>query len=137
MKKKIIFLLSAFMLILTFLFAEMFSIYHFGSVPTILTALYLISIFAIFEYFAISITYVIKNLITKKKIEMKKIIIMILLFIVLLLILLFLITVNVDWLNWYSYSGPFYINVIIKGIEFLLPSIIFSIVIILLLKKKK
>ena len=45
MKKRTIIILSIIILVLTFIFAEIFSIYHFGNVPTLLTSLYLISIF--------------------------------------------------------------------------------------------
>ena len=62
---------------------------------------------------------------------------MILLFIAVLLILLFLIIVDIDYLNWYLYSSPFYLNVIVRGLEFLLPSIILTIIGILLMKNKK
>ena len=63
MKKRTIIILSIIVLVLTFIFAEIFSIYHFGNVPTLLTSLYLISIFAIFEYLSISITYIARKLI--------------------------------------------------------------------------
>lgn len=69
MKKEIILILSIITLILTFVIAEIFSIYHFGSEPTLLTSLYLLSIFAILEYLSISITYVIRKLIKKEKIR--------------------------------------------------------------------
>ena len=137
MKKVIILVLSVIALILTFVFSEIFSIYHFGTMPTLLTLLYLISIFAIFEYLSISITYISRKLLKKEKIGIKKIIGLIILFIAILLTLLFLVIVNVDWLNWYAYSSPFYINVIFRSIEFLLPSIIFIVISILLLKNKK
>ena len=71
MKKRIIIILSIIALVLTFLFAEIFSIYHFGSVPTLLTSLYLISIFLIFGYILIVLTYVIKKIIKKEKIFKK------------------------------------------------------------------
>lgn len=74
MKKRTIIILSIIILVLTFIFAEIFSIYHFGNVPTLLTSLYLISIFAIFEYLSISITYIARKLIKKEKLETKKII---------------------------------------------------------------
>lgn len=135
--KKIILILSITSLIITFIFAEIFSIYHFGSMPTLLTSLYLISIFSIFEYLLITITYVIRKIIKKEKIEVKKIIGLILLFAALLLILLFLIVINIDYLNWYVYSSPFYINVIARSIEFILPSIILIVISIILLRKKK
>lgn len=137
MKKRTVILLTIVILILTFIFAETFSIYHFGNMPTLLTTLYLISIFSLFEYLSIFITYIIKKLIRKEKLEIKKIIGLILLLIALLLILLFLIVINVDYLNWYMYSSPFYINVIVRSIEFLIPSLILIIVGIILLKKKK
>lgn len=140
MKKRTIIILSIITLILTFIFAEIFSIYHFGNVPTLLTSLNLISIyviFAIFEYLLISITYVIRKLIKKEKIGIKKIIGLILLFVALLLVLLFLIVIEVDYLHWYMYSSPFYLNVIVKSIMYLLPSIILIIISALLMKKKK
>lgn len=135
MRKKTILILSVIILILTFMFAEIFSIYHFGSVLSLLTFLYLISIFSILEYLSISVLYVIRRLIKKEKIETKKVFGLILLFVALLLILSFLIIIDIDWLNWYMYSSPFYINVIIRSIEFLLPSIIFIVVGTLLIKK--
>jgi len=137
MKKRAIIILSIITLVLTFIFSEIFSIYHFGSVPTLLTSLYLISIFAIFEYLSISITYVIKEIIKKKKIKTIKIIGLILLFLSLLLILWFVVVINIDWLNWYANSTPFYINVIVKMIKYLLPSIVLTVISIVLLKKKK
>ena len=137
MKKRIIIILSLVMLILTFIFAEIFSIYHFGSVPTLLTTLYLISIFSIFEYLSISLTYVIRKIIKKEKIGLKKISGLILLFIVLLLVLIFLIVLDFDYLNWYAYSSPFYLNVIYRSIEFLVPSIALTVFGILLIKNKK
>lgn len=138
MRKRTILIISFITLILTFAFAEIFSIYHFGSVPTLLTTLYLIIIFSVFEYLFISITYVIRKLIKKEKIQRTKIIGLILLFIALLLILWFVVVINVEWLNWYlHYSTPFYLNVIVKSIVYLLPSIILIIVSVLLLKKKQ
>ena len=137
MKKMKVIILTIITLVLTFIFAEIFNIYHFGSVPTLLTSLYLISIFVIFEYLSISITYIVKKLIKKEKLEIKKIIGLILLLVALLLILLFLIVVNVDYLNWYMYSSPFYLNVVVRSIEFLMPSLVLIIVGIILLKQKK
>lgn len=72
MKKRTIIILSIIILVLTFIFAEIFSIYHFGNVPTLLTSLYLISIFAIFEYLSISITYIARKLIKKRKVRNQK-----------------------------------------------------------------
>lgn len=51
------------------MFAEIFSIYHSGNVPTLLTSLYLIPIF---EYLSISITYIVKKLIKKQNNQLKK-----------------------------------------------------------------
>ena len=137
MKKRTLLIINITTLILTFVFAEIFSIYHFGSIPTLLTSLYLISIFAIMEYLAISITYVIRRLIKKEKLKIKNIIGLILLFVALLLVLLYLVVLDVDYLHWYMYSSPFYLNVIVKSIMYLLPSIILIIVSALLMKKKK
>ncbi len=135
MKKSIVLILSVVTLILTFIFAEVFSVYQFGSVPTFLTSFYLISLFSIFEYILLSIVFIIKKIISKQKIRGKEILGRILLFIALILILGFIIVINIDWLNWYAYSSPFYINVIVRSVEFLLPSIILIVISILLLKK--
>ena len=136
MKKRNILIGTIISIIVTFIFAEIFSIYHFGSVPTLLTSLYLISIFSIFDYLTISLTYVIKKKIKKEKLGMKKIIGIILFFIALLLLLIFLIVLDFDYLNWYAYSSPFYLNVIYRSIEFLVPSIALTIFGILLIKIK-
>ena len=134
MKKIIIFILSVLALILTFIVAEIFSIYHFGSVLTLLTSLYLISMFSILEYLFISVTYIVRKLIKKEKLKIKSIIGLVLLFIALLLVTLFLVIINIDWLNWYPYLGPFYINVIVRGVEFLLPATILIYLSVLLLR---
>lgn len=136
MKKKSIIIITIITLIFTFIFAEIFSIYHFGSIPTLLTTSYLISIFSIFEYLLISLTYIIKKRMKKEKIERKKIIGLILLFIALLLILFYIVSLNIDWLNWYAYSSPFYLNVIVKTIEYIIPSIILLIIGSLIIKNK-
>jgi len=132
MKKRTIIILSIIILVLTFIFAEIFSIYHFGNVPTLLTSLYLISIFAIFEYLSISITYIARKLIKKEKLETKKII-----GLILLLILLYLVVLDIDYLHWYMNSAPFYLNIIVRSVEFLLPSIILIVIGINLIKRKK
>lgn len=137
MKKRTIIILSIIILVLTFIFAEIFSIYHFGNGPTLLTSLYLISIFAIFEYLSISITYIVRKLIKKEKLETKKIIGLILLFVALLLILLYLVVLDIDYLHWHMNSAPFYLNVTVRSVEFLLPSIILIVICINLIKRKK
>ena len=130
--KKSILISTLISIVLTFVFSEILSIYHIGTIPTLLTTLYLIAMFLIFEYIFIVASYLIKNI---NKINIKKIIGLILLFISLLLILLFVIIINVDYLNWYQYSSPFYINVIVRSLEMLLPSLILIISSIVLLKK--
>ena len=137
MKKKKILILTIITLFLTFIFAEIFSIYHFGSVPTLLTSLYLISIFSVFEYLLISLIYVVRKIVKKEKIGFKKIIGLILFFIALSLLLIFLIVLDFDYLNWYAHSSPFYLNVIYRSIEFLVPSIALTIFGILLIKNQK
>lgn len=136
MKKVTIIVLTVIAFVLTFIFSELFSIYHFGSVPTLLTTIYLISILSTLEYIFISITYVIKKLIKKEKIKLKTIISLILFFISLLLIFLFIITLNVDYLHMYMYTSPFYFYVIERSIEFLLPATIMTIIGIILIRKK-
>lgn len=71
-----------------------------------------------------------------KKIKMKKIIGLILLLISILLVFLFYIVLEADYLNWYMYSSPFYLNVIVRCVEFVLPGIISLIIGIVLLKKE-
>ena len=137
MKKGTILIISIITLILTFVFAEMFSVYHLGSLPTVLTSLYLILIFVILEYLAISMTYIVRRLIKKEKLEIKKIVGLILLFIALLLILLYLVVLGIDYLNWYMNSAPFYLNVIVRSVEFVIPSIILIVIGTLLIKNKK
>lgn len=134
MKKGIILILTIIVSVLTFVFSEIFSIYHFGGAPTLLTTLYLICIFNIFEYLTISIYYVVNKILKKEEIKIKKIIGLVFLFITLLLIFLLLIVLEFDWLNWYAYSTPFYINVIVKGIKYLLPATLFLILGIRLIK---
>jgi len=134
MKKGIILILTIITLIITFIFAEIFSLYHFGDMPTLLTTLYLISLFSVFEYILLSLFYIIKKIISKEKISGKEIIGIVLLFIALILIFFFIILIDIDRLNWYAYSTPFYINVIIKGIKYILPVIVLIIVSIFLLK---
>lgn len=124
-------------LLITFVFAEIFSLYHFGAMPTIMTLLYLITLFCIFEYVILIMIYIIRKKKNNEKIEIEKFMSMILLFLSLLMILVFLIILDVDWLNWYAYSTPFYINVIVRSLEFLLPSVTFIVISIVLLKKKR
>lgn len=136
MKKRNILIGTIISIIITFIFVEIFSLYHLGDIPTLLTTLYLISLFSIFEYILLSLVYIVKKIISKEKISGTEIIGRILLFIALILILFFVIVIDIDWLNWYAYSAPFYINVIVKGIKYLLPSIVLIIVGICLLRKK-
>jgi len=123
-------------MVITLIFAEIFSIYHFGSIPTLLTTLHLISIFSVFEYLSIAIIYVIRKKIKKEKLDIRMIIGLILLFIAIFLVLLFLIIIDVDYLHWYMYSSPFYLNVIVRSIEFLFPAIVLIIISILMIKNK-
>lgn len=139
MKKRIILIISFLVLVLTFIFAETFSIYHFGSVPTLLTTLYLISLFSIFEYLTFSFIYIIRKLTRKEKIETKKIVCLIMFFLALLLITGCIISIDIDWLNYYSTvnSSPFYVCVIVRCVEYLIPSIVLIVISTVLLKKEK
>ena len=137
MKKTRILIWTVISLILTFILAELFSLYHFGDIPTLLTAFYLISIFSIFEYLLLTLIHIINKLIKKKKIHVKEIFGRILLFISLLLVLFLGIVLEVDWLNWYAYSTPFYINVIVKMIKYLLSATLLLITGIRLIRKNK
>lgn len=124
-------------IIITLFLGEILSIYSFGSVPTLLTFLYLISIFSIINYLIIVGTYIVKKIIKKEKISLKKIIGLILLFISLVLVLYYIIVLDIDYLNWYVNSAPFYFNVIFRSIEYLIPSIIMFIIGIKLINKKE
>lgn len=123
-------------LVLTFFLGEILSIYSFGTIPTVLTSLYLISMFLILDYFLICGIYIISKLVKKEKIGIKKIIDLILIFIFLILVLYYIIVLNIDYLHWYVNSSPFYFNVIFRGIEILLPGIIMLIIGILLIRKR-
>ena len=122
-------------IIITFIFSEIFSIYHFGSIPTLLTLFYLITIFIIIEYVILTIIYIISKLIKKGKISIKEILGRILIFISILLVLFLGIMLEIDWLNWYAYSSPFYINVIVKMIKYLLPATLLFIIGVKLTRK--
>lgn len=137
MKKSLILLLSIIALLFTFILSNLFSIYHLGSTPTLLTSLYLITIFVIFDYLLIFTTYIIKKLVRKEKLDNKKIIAYILLLVSSSLILSFVIITYIDYLTRYEPTKPFYLNVIKRIIEFLLPSIITFIISVILLKRKK
>ena len=133
MKKTIVSVIIS--LIITFIFVDIFSIYNFGDIPTLLTLFYLIAIFSIFEYSLLSIIYFTKKIIKKEKINRKQIVGRTLLLVALILILSFIIILDIDWINWYVNSSPFYINVIKRCFQFLLPSILFITIGIFLLKK--
>ena len=124
-------------IIITLFLGEILSIYSFGSVPTLLTFLYLISMFSIINYLIIVDTYIVKKIIKKEKISLKKIIGLILLFISLVLVLYYIIVLDIDYLNWYVNSAPFYFNVIFRSIDYLIPSIIMFIIGIKLINKKE
>ena len=93
--------------------------------------------FSIINYLIIVGTYIVKKIIKKEKISLKKIIGLILLFISLVLVLYYIIVLNIDYLNWYVNSAPFYFNVIFRSIEYLIPSIIMFIIGLKLINKKE
>ena len=137
MKKKTFLILSLIALISTFIFAAMFCIYHFDRIPSPLTILSLVSIFLTFEYFFLLLSYLVTKFVQKKKIRLSQIIGLILPIISIVLILLFSIALNYDYLIWYAYSTPFYINVLVRSFEFLLPAVIIIIISLLLIKNPK
>ncbi len=130
MKKKTFLILSLIALISTFIFAAM-------NTPSPLTILSLISIFLTFEYFFLLLSYFVNKFVQNKKIRLSQIIGLVLPIISIVLILLFSIILNYDYLIWYAYSTPFYINVLTRSIEFLLPAIIIIIISLLLIKISK
>lgn len=137
MKKINILIGTIISIIITFVFAELFSLYHFGDVPTLLTLFYLISIFSIFEYVLLGLVYILKKILNKEKIKGNEIVGRILLFIALILILGFCVILDIDWLHRYMYSSPFYIYVTVRSIEFLVPAIILIIIGRFLIRKSK
>lgn len=126
-------------LILTFVLAELLSLYHFGTVPTILTIIYLVSLFCIFEYLILTVKFIINKKKNHQTISHKNIFSMVLFFISLLLVLYFIFATNIDWLNYYSKgdSAPFYLTIITNGIKILIPSVISFVLGIFISKKKK
>lgn len=126
-------------LIITFILAESFSLYHFGSIPTPLTIIYLISLFGIFEYLILSIGFIVNKKKNKQTITHNNIFSMILFFLSLLLALYFFFATDIDWLNYYSKgnSAPFYLTIIGNGIKILIPAIILFILGVVISKKKK
>lgn len=126
-------------LILTFVLAELLSLYHFGTVPTILTIIYLVSLFCIVEYLILTVKFIINKKKNHQTISHKNIFSMILFFISLLLVLYFIFATNIDWLNYYSKgdSAPFYLTIITNGIKILIPSVISFVLGIFISKKKK
>ncbi len=111
-----------------FCFLRKFNIFNIG---------YLIVIFSIIYYILFVIDYLIKKRKIKEKIKFKEIVSLILFFVSLILIGIFILVLDIDYLNWYAYSSPFYINVIVRIIEFIVPSIILMIGSILVFIKKK
>ena len=126
-------------LILTFVLAELLSLYHFGTVPTTLTIIYLVSLFCIFEYLILAVKFIINKKKNHQTISHKNIFSMILFFLSLLLVLYFIFATNIDWLNYYSRgnSTPFYLTIITNGIKILIPSVISFVLGIFISKKKK
>ena len=59
--KKIILISSIISLVLTLFFGEILSLYSFGSYPTLLTSLYLLTMFVIINYLIIVGTYIYKE----------------------------------------------------------------------------
>ncbi len=125
-------------LILTFTISNIFSLYNLNDKLTFTALTYLLFIFCFITYILLSIVYIISKKIKKEKIGIKKILSILLLFISLILILGFIVVLNIDWLNYYSIanSSPFYVFILVRGLEFLLPSIILIVVSVILLLKK-
>ena len=126
-------------LILTFVLTELLSLYHFGTVPTTLTIIYLVSLFCIFEYLILAVKFIFNKKKNHQTISHKNIFSMILFFLSLLLVLYFIFATNIGWLNYYSKgdSAPFYLTIITNGIKILMPSVISFVLGIFISKKKK
>ena len=125
-------------LILTFILAELLSLYHFGTVPTPLTIVYLVSLFCIFTYLIFSADFIINKKKNHQPISHKNIFSMILFFLSLLLVLYFILATNIDWLNYSrGNSAPFYLTIITNAIKVLIPSAILFVSGICISKKVK
>lgn len=132
MKKKLIIILSIISFILTLIIGCILSLFKFN----IFNYLYLLLIFSIFEFISLVLYYLFFKIKNKDKIKLKKIFGLLLIFLCLLLFVLCVIVLDIDYLNWYMYSAPFYLNVIVRCVEFCLPGIISLIIGIILLKKE-
>ena len=139
--KKILWILGLIVLsfILTMVLADLFSLYHFGDLPTFTTLTYLLFSFSFFTYLFLFLFYIVCKRMKKEKIGVKKIISFLLFFVSMLFLLGFMIVLNLDWLTYYSMgnSSPFSTFVLVRSLEFLLPGILLSIVGVLLLFKSK
>lgn len=122
-------------MLMTFVFAAMFSLYSFGAFPTLLIFLYLISIFSIIEYVILFVFFIIERKKVRKNLGIREISGGIFIFIALVLILVCFIVLKIDYLNWYMYSSPFYVAVIERSVEFILPAIVSFVLGLRLLKK--
>ncbi len=134
MKKKFIILCLVIAFLFTLLFSYVFSIFSFNSFITIRTLLYMVSIFSILSYINIAIYYLVSKKIKKEKISLLKITSMVLFLIAILIVIFLIIGLEIDYLNWYSNSSPFYIHMILKSIEYLVPAIFMVVVGIFLIK---
>ena len=132
MKKKLIIILSIMSFILTLIIGFILSLLKFN----IFNYLYLLLIFSIFEYISLVLYYGFSKIKNKEKIKLKKIFGLGLIFLCLLLFLLCVIALDIDYLNWYMYSSPFYLNIIVRCVEFGLLGIISLIIGIILIKKE-
>ena len=125
-------------LLIVFLFAKVFSLYHFGDAPTITSIFYLITSFFIIEYIFLSVIYEIYKKVKREKIWVKKIISLLLFLISLLLLFGFVFILNFDWIAYYSYVPcPFYLSIIKRSLEFLLPSFLLVVVGFFILRKER
>ncbi len=69
--------------------------------------------------------------------KIKKVIGVVLFCLAIIFVGYFALVLNIDWLGWYANSAPFYVDIIFRGIEFLLPAIICIVTGIVLINKSK
>ncbi len=138
--KKILVILGVIILslVMTFTASEFLSLYHFGDKITFTTFTYLLFMFCFITYILLSISYIVSKRIRKEKIGIKKISCILLFFAALILLLCFVVLLNFDWLTYYSNfnSSPFYVFILVRGIEFLVPMVILVVIGIILLKNE-
>ena len=121
-------------LIITYCIVNILNIYHFNCVPTMTTLIYIIFILSIMSYLLFFFLYFIWKKRHLEKIKMEQYACIIMCFVALILMLFFLLMVDIDWLSHEAVLSPFYMSIIVRGFQFLLPSAILIVLSLLLIQ---